>query len=949
MSEAIIQSAQVLPKVEALPWGGATRPGTTLTSVATSRPGVDVEGFAARDRELAWRDISLAQAIKAVAERAASAFQVQIGAPSIQAAPDISVSSEAAGTVASGAVSATLTGFVQASRVSITLGGTVTSDDGRGLIVPVGVITGGTINYQSGALVLATTADDGLVAVIKYRSVQYLAANSADADTGQSSAPGGYSGVKHVDNSSVPDPGALNADKHLYRRDLLLYEVLQHASEIFQRLQAGLPYADLGAASPIPTVADLTVPPWPNWLQQSFPQSWSQARAKESLVEASASQRWGPQVYSDPDRNLAWRDNVLAWYSAQLSLLLGFKIQLITGQPTILTERGEVILTETGSHMLLERTEATFQRAGACELYEKANRLLVRAVEPVPVLYLLTERRKKFLTRDGKAIWFKPVEATIPAIDRPAVPSIKNREATTYLLAHEDANYRVFQAYPRSAYGELSLVYDRARREVRWRTECLSQVHKPREAAPIFEGVRPQQLVQIIADVPSNQDAAYCKHQASQWQPTGYQEDLIQNVNLASKKPNSGTLTGFTAGMTYGQQIIFSKPGSAAYVNFVLDGRFFEAQRLWWQFNIALNPAIEVSQKGSSYSSAVPGAAYTSVNGTIQLSGTATQTINWLVSLPAGSYRVKFQWQDTSTARTKVRAVLKYDGQQVFGGLWQAASAAVADSLPATILAAGPASKALSLTLTLGSQTSGQLKLVGFTLERLTVDPDFQYRVNFELCDRDGATLTPIAGGTKLVRGWLKAGQAEVCGTGWIDASTLADRYQASLRITLLDQPPLPLQISALDQRRLISISRTPNYALAGQLKSSLLAQAISTVQASYRRALALSPDVEFRQASGSALLWTAASTEAWLTRLELLESRVRVAFRAPSIGDLGRPALVPRGLIPGRNTVVAELGSIGSTPELVPLQPWMLPLNLPVAHESFWSTEAPEPELQIV
>lgn len=950
MSAPLLQSAQTLPVVTELAWQRASKPGAILAVPDSTVIGVDIAGFDRRDQQLAWRDVSLARAIQVVAAKAAQALQIAVPAPTLPACPTVLTDQEAALSVdGSGLASATLTGLVQPGSVVLLVDGLAVQDDGRGQLVVAGSCLGGSIDYGSGDLTVRTSLDVGAEVAATYKSVKYLEASAADVDVGQSAVPGGLSGVQHVDNLDVPDPGALRADKHLYRRDLVLYEVLQLAADIFRRLQLGQPYDDLKAASPVPAT-DQASSAWPHWTQQLYNQRWSRALGQESLAQVDGSLRWSPQVYQDPDRNLAQRDNALAWYVAQLSLLLGFQAELHSDQGPLLTERSVVITTETGVPILTERAGDVFTRTGSCELYERANRLVVRVVDSTPGGYLLTERGERILTELGTPLWIASPEslALSPAVDSPAVPTHWSREPVSYLLAYEDANYRVFQAAPMAGHGELRLIYDRLRRAIQWRTEQLEQVHQPREAAPVFEGLRERQAVEVVVDCPTNRDAAWCRQQAALWQPTGVQEELYQDVPMDQLDLGAGRRSGFITGggLTLGQRAIFASAGSIGYLDFEADGRALEARQLWWGFNMVINPTIKVIQAASGYSEAVAGSGSFATSGYAVALPSSVQHLSWQLKLPPGGYRVKFQWADASNTRPKVQAQLKYAGQPIYGGYWQASSASEQASPAAVIQVAVRTAVELRLDLTPGGQAGGELTLLGFTLERLDVDEPAEVRLNLELCDRGGDTLTPITGTKSLVRTWLVGGQLEVAGTGWIDSALLADRYQVSLKVSLLDDPVWPLTIERVDHRRLVAVAQSAQPGRAAQLKACYLNQALSTLTLSSKRATQLEPEVDFRSSAGQ---WTAASTEAWLDRLTLTEPRVRELLRSPSPGDLGRPAVLPSGLTPDSGKIIAALGSRQATVELAPLQAWMLAANLPVVREAFWLTPPPEPLLQLV
>jgi hypothetical protein len=86
---------------------------------------------------------------------------------------------------------------------------------------------------------------------------------------------------------------------------------------------------------------------------------------------------------------------------------------------------------------------------------------------------------------------------------------------------------------------------------------------------------------------------------------------------------------------------------------------------------------------------------------------------------------------------------------------------------------------------------------------------------------------------------------------------------------------------------------------------------------------------------------WTRASTTAWLNFLRYIDPNLDAIARPATAGDIGKPAIVPRGLKFAAGKTTQYLGSCGAAPELAVLQPWMLDTGLLVARREFWTAEA--------
>jgi hypothetical protein len=107
--------------------------------------------------------------------------------------------------------------------------------------------------------------------------------------------------------------------------------------------------------------------------------------------------------------------------------------------------------------------------------------------------------------------------------------------------------------------------------------------------------------------------------------------------------------------------------------------------------------------------------------------------------------------------------------------------------------------------------------------------------------------------------------------------------------------------------------------------------------------AIILDIQPEFRLLDSGVYYWTTSGMALWLSVLEAKDARLRSAFRLAGPGDVGKPALVPRGLefrkADGR--IQGNQAAVNSIPTICALQPWMLELGSYVAKREFWPAEA--------
>ena len=322
MADPLIQAALTGPVADALEWEGAVAPGAALAvpdptgtfdpSLGRSSGGVDLGGFALRDRELRWRDQALAAALNLVADKFCAAFGVQLDRPTAIVPAEIMAANEQPATIPADATNLTVSiSALPISRGSlvVSFGGNTTVDDGAGRFQFPDGGCWGTVDYVTGRVEVTTAVSSSSATALDFtwNVATYLASNSADLDPSQStSAPGGWTGVNLVNNSSTPY-GALLSDQHLYRRDLLLFYVLAVADGFFVTLRGG---SDLVVNSISPA---------------TLGQAWSMAEGQNVEALPGFSDRWGPETWANGDRYLAWRDNVLARAIAAVSKAASFQ------------------------------------------------------------------------------------------------------------------------------------------------------------------------------------------------------------------------------------------------------------------------------------------------------------------------------------------------------------------------------------------------------------------------------------------------------------------------------------------------------------------------------------------------------------------------------------------------------------------------------------------------
>jgi hypothetical protein len=163
-----------------------------------------------------------------------------------------------------------------------------------------------------------------------------------------------------------------------------------------------------------------------------------------------------------------------------------------------------------------------------------------------------------------------------------------------------------------------------------------------------------------------------------------------------------------------------------------------------------------------------------------------------------------------------------------------------------------------------------------------------------------------------------------------------------SIILTLEENANLTaLAVNQVQCASLTANTLTPNAPGLGNYAMAMLTRAFASVVDSFN---AIETLVDPRvQVSTGVYVWTLNSTKSWVSQLLTTETRLLQAFRTGGPLDVGRPAVIPRGLeyvLPGNSSGLTA-GSIwakdaGVKPELVAVTAWMLTQRFLVANDSY-------------
>lgn len=869
-----LQSALILARVSHLAWQRAQKPGNLLTAPVAG-PSIDVAGYRARDAELAYRDVAVGMAIKEIVRYLNTAWQSQISQINLDGVAEVLTPRTGdLGLVAGTAYSAVLVPFINPGSISLTAGVWTTTDDSRGLLIPSKGVISGTIDYNTGLITVILFDVVDLVSAA-YQTKKYAEAQSEDMDAGQLSAAGAPTAVRHLANSDFA-VDAQRVDKDLYRRDLILLDALALALEFVEKVPHTGPL-------------DALVPEWIMDVSlkslATLDQTWSQGQAASSDFEVGPSLTYGISLFSTPDKNLAYRDNVLAYYVSSLSNILT-PIGLIEAATKISVRFLDDTAPEQFDTFQYRRETEPYVLVEEDSRYRRFASLPNLSLNRLSLLYDKQYKTLRWYTEDlSRVDYARPVSNQTVGLRSSQVIEL----VPSTPVDPDCAWYRQKAAfYKTSRYTEQI---------------AISRDYLETSAAP------------TVAEIVS---ATGC---------------LVYGDSAIFTKAGSVQIANFAVdGTSVTTELLYYK------FNILVKCLTLVAQASSTYSGSDSNPTSFTLDDEGGIVLPAPDTAnqFFDVNN--------TPRVSYSVTLPPGSYRVSFAWKDRGSVETEASVSIRYGGRSIWLGSWQATALdelQISDPVNFEVVDTDP--QLLSLVVNSLGSTS-ELHILSFSVQKLGDPNTVACRLNLTYMDHSGS-YTPISTLPVQFSRFTTAGnQVELVSTGWLDSSLIGGRSILHLKVDLLDDPSTPLQIVAIDLRRRLSVQDMVDGKIYARLRSSLLSQAANRVSDAYARSVYLLPKPEFRVKVDEIWYWEAASTVALVAKLEHLEPRLQQAFRAPCAGDVGRPALVPTGLELQRDgTVLAHLDAFQSQVQVQPLQAWMIQFGLLVAHEDFWTVYVPE------
>ncbi len=486
------------------------------------------------------------------------------------------------------------------------------------------------------------------------------------------------------------------------------------------------------------------------------------------------------------------------------------------------------------------------------------------------------------------------------------------QEPETYVLTSETDEARIWSAFPLLPEGRLQVRYDKANQTVTWLGE-----------EPVAANPSPQALslpvaggeLAILGTVPVAPDSEFYRQKAARLHTRPYTDRIIFQTSASEFYLTSG-------GIYQPSSVLCPVPGQLLFsLPIVIPSGCV-------RIGLLIQPSRFISILGFLNSTR-------SANGTAVTLSTPG-SVTYLVPLPRGRSQLQLEITDLTAATPAFDLEITLDDDLVFDGAFtfnRTAGIAVLtqgfelnyepEDASGNVLAA---STATIVVRWLGG--AGQ-----FTLNRLlfTTPAPAQEPISYSMQVQVGPNRPTTS--IELM------GLAERQDVVWFDTLVPATLIDPVLGITFQGGQQAALYVHGYDLRVFDVQSALPDPAGWEPHKTTLAQQALTCCQEAWKAALLASP-TDPRTLVDGTYTWDAPANARWLDMLEVGgATRLTQAFTLAGPGDIGRPALVPDGLILNADdaTVEATYGLARMQPVFRTLQAWMLEFNPRIAGPDFW------------
>jgi hypothetical protein len=758
--------------------------------------------------------------------------------------------------------------------------------------------------------------------------------------------------VQHVDYTSVPYDAAQFTDRYLYGRDSIIYEALAQACAIF----ANPPITSVDTAGTIPAVT-----------------AWSLAEGVAVRADINRALALNRDLFKQPDRNLADRDNQMAGYVARLCQVLKDPFQF-----------AERIYVEVATVDPREPETYTFAR----------------------VYWSLDE---SYVTGDevfNQIGWYRAL------VDDPGEPT----PASAQWLAIDAPTLRQFVGEP-ALNRRNRIVYDTAAKTLQWFRETTSLVHVPQIVALSIPGIAAGQTLDTLPQIPEAKDSQFWRGKAAQIVPSG--EKLTDQIAL-DFTASDATTGGFTqvpaASLTVPDTIQFQLTGALQNGNHLVSVlvnpspmvEIAGAQNIQGTSGtlggatFAVNPAtvldgiqyLVVGGSGVVYNggTVAPGFTFTGTGSQpsyLALGGSDLRQFScaWRLALPVGPWTARIDYTNLEGNTTG------FGVKATYGPASADPVVVFEDTVPLPFDATFNGSIARSQKVGFDVIDDG-----GFLFQTYWTygNGNFQIRqITFE--------STTIEQGHYAMQGTLGGDQlsnVDVIGESYHPDIlsfffTTGSLFNPVFGVTWEADSQLPIQFKAIQVQTIGTYTPTPSSALFQGWRQEMTERATEAIQDSFRTcAIQYGTNCPlFRNDDGT---WDGAATERWMSFIEVYQPRLREIedittgnitdgrqyqvdggpivyngteyhdgqrfyglesegrdFSGASLnqvgamvkarpGHLGKPCIVPFGVFydPETQETRAQFAGSNCYPVIAACQPWMIDVGIYIYAADFWMPE---------
>lgn len=486
------------------------------------------------------------------------------------------------------------------------------------------------------------------------------------------------------------------------------------------------------------------------------------------------------------------------------------------------------------------------------------------------------------------------------------------QEPETYALTSETDEVRIWSAFPLLPEGRLQVCYNKTTQTVTWLGE-----------EPVAANPSPQALalpvaggeLTVLGSVPTAPDSEFYRQKAARLHTRPYTDRIIFQTSAPEFYLTSG-------GIYQPSSVLLPVPGQLLFsLPIVIPSGCV-------RIGLLVQPSRFISILGFLNSTR-------SANGTAVTLSTPG-SVTYQVPLPRGRSQMQLEITDLTAATPAFDLEITLDDDLVFDGAFTFNRTAGTAVL----------TQSFELNYEPEDSAGNDLAVATATIVVRWLGGAGQFTLNRLLFTTPAPAETPISYGLQVQVGPNRpttaielVGLTERQDVVWFDTLVPSTLINPVLGITFQGGQQAALYVHAYDLRVFDIQSALPDPSGFEPHKTTLAQAALTCCKEAWKTALLTSPSDPRTLVDGT-YTWDGPANARWLDMLEAAgATRLTQAFAIAGPGDIGRPALVPDGLVLNADdtTVEATHPLARLQPGFRTLQAWMLEFNPRVAGPDFW------------